>query len=107
MLFHVVDLAFVNSWLEYRQDVKIAGIPQVQVLDLLHFRLHLTHSLLTVNKPVVLSKQRRPSTAPTSEASKKTIKDNAECRPYQEQRMDLMQAEWVQGENTCVWYKMR
>ncbi|KAJ8872952.1 hypothetical protein PR048_026568 [Dryococelus australis] len=31
MLFHVVDLAIVNSWLEYSQDAKTAGIPQAQV----------------------------------------------------------------------------
>ncbi|KAJ8867374.1 hypothetical protein PR048_031175 [Dryococelus australis] len=47
MLFHVVDLAIVNSWLEYRQDAKTAGIPQAHVLDLLHFRMRLTNSQQT------------------------------------------------------------
>ncbi|KAJ8885772.1 hypothetical protein PR048_011972 [Dryococelus australis] len=90
MMFHVVDLAIVNSWLEYGQDVKTAGIPLAQVLDLLHFLMCLTHSLLTVNKSVVASKQGRPSGSPASEPCTKTIKGNPECRPYQEQRMDMV-----------------
>ncbi|KAJ8891546.1 hypothetical protein PR048_004074 [Dryococelus australis] len=90
MLFCDVDLAIVNSWLEYRQDTKTARIPRAQVLDLLYFRMRLTHSLQTVNKLVVASKQGRPSGSAASEPSTKTSKGNAECRPYQEQRMEMV-----------------
>ncbi|KAJ8879173.1 hypothetical protein PR048_019779 [Dryococelus australis] len=90
MLFHVVDLAIENSWLVYRHDAKTAEIPQAQVLDLLHFLRCLMHSLPTLNKPVVPSKRGRPSGSPASEPCTKTIKGNAECRPYQEQRMDMV-----------------
>lgn len=90
MLFHVVDLAVVNSWLEYRRDAETAGIPKARVLDLLHFRMRLSDSLLTVGKPVVSSKRGRPSGSPASQPSTKSSKAHVESRPYKEQRMDMV-----------------
>ncbi|MGH0115062.1 UNVERIFIED_CONTAM: hypothetical protein FKN15_074581 [Acipenser sinensis] len=40
MFTHGFDVAVVNSWLEYRRDAQHSGIPNKEVLDLLHIRMN-------------------------------------------------------------------
>lgn len=41
MLFHAVNMTIVNSWLEYKRDMKLQGKPRKKILDLLHFRMEI------------------------------------------------------------------
>ncbi|XP_046392264.1 piggyBac transposable element-derived protein 3-like [Ischnura elegans] len=88
MLFHAIDIAVVNSWLEYKQDNAAASTPRTEVLDLLHFRLYLANSLISANKIAEKNKRGRPSSSPKQEAV--TKKNKVESRPYQETQKDLV-----------------
>lgn len=45
VLFHFIDLAIVNSWLEYRLDQKALGHRRNQIMDLLDFKIYIGESL--------------------------------------------------------------
>ncbi|KAG5880935.1 hypothetical protein JTB14_022311 [Gonioctena quinquepunctata] len=40
MIVHAIDMALINSWLEYKKDAAVLGISKKDILDLLHFRMH-------------------------------------------------------------------
>jgi len=50
MVFHTVDMAVTNSWLEYYQDCKNLNILNKDRMDLLEFRLRLADNLIYVGK---------------------------------------------------------
>ena len=52
-----MDLAVVNSWLEYRQDAAHSGMHEKDMDDLLELRLHIADSLVCANKPAQLSRK--------------------------------------------------
>lgn len=43
---HFIDLAVVNSWLLYKQDLKRKNTPEKKIPQLLDFRITLAHELL-------------------------------------------------------------
>lgn len=45
-----MDLAVVNSWMEYREDCKANGFPKAKIKDLLNFRMELGECLLATPK---------------------------------------------------------
>src|SRR6218665_576886 len=59
MICHGMDLAVVNSWLEYMQDAARSGMHEKDMDDLLEFRLRFADSLVLTNKPA--QKRGRPS----------------------------------------------
>ncbi|RXM28475.1 PiggyBac transposable element-derived protein 2 [Acipenser ruthenus] len=61
MITHGFDVAVVNSWLEYRRDAQHSGIPNKEVLDLLHFRMNVAECLVRLGKPQALKKRGQPS----------------------------------------------
>lgn len=44
-IFHCIDLAIVNSWLEYRLDKKKMGVPNRNIMDLLDFKMYIGECL--------------------------------------------------------------
>lgn len=41
VFFHFLDLAIYNSWMEYRSDAKLIGIPKSKVKSFLTFKMEL------------------------------------------------------------------
>ncbi|KAJ8889503.1 hypothetical protein PR048_009002 [Dryococelus australis] len=37
---HILDMAIINSWLDYVCEAKCLGLPTKKTLDLMHFRQH-------------------------------------------------------------------
>lgn len=90
LIFHAVDFAIVNSWLEYRRDCNKLCIPKKNVLDLMQFRMRVAEGLIKVGK-VVSRKRGRPSSdssSPRDEKSPRNEKSRHECKPTREVRMD-------------------
>lgn len=46
MIF-IADLAAVNSWLQYKEDSALLGVPKKDILGLLEFKMSLAHYLLS------------------------------------------------------------
>ena len=92
MVTHAIDLAVVNSWLEYRRSAEQQGTRKKDILDLLHFRLEVAECLVRKNKPVNMSKKRgRPSTSsesPSSTVEPAAKKGPSERRPPEEVQQD-------------------
>lgn len=89
LIFHAVDLAAVNSWLEYRRDASRLGIPNKKILDLLHFKLRISNGLIKVGNPVNGTKRGRPSNSP-SPVSRRFKPNNYEVCPVSEIRFDTV-----------------
>lgn len=86
MIFHAIDMALINSWLEYKKDAAVLGIAKKDILDLLHFRMHVGESLIKVEQDHN-RKRGRPSSL--NESSPLTVKrQNVEVRPLDEVRYD-------------------
>lgn len=49
-IMHFTDLAVCASWMEYRKDCSIVGVPEKEQMDLLAFRIDLAETLVNVNK---------------------------------------------------------
>jgi len=43
---HFIDLAVVNSWILYKQDLKRKNTPEKKIPQLLDFRITLAHELI-------------------------------------------------------------
>lgn len=70
VIFHFVDMATTNAWLEYLRVAKVALVPKKKLLGLLQFRLHIVEALLKDTVPT--SKIGRPqSTSPHHPNEKK------------------------------------
>lgn len=76
VIFHAVDMAIVNSWLEYKKDCVRDLVPAKQILDLLHFRMQIADGLLKSGKTRGTKRRGRPSLTPVDENK----------RPYMEPR---------------------
>lgn len=68
LIFHAVDFAIAQSWLEYRKDAVALKIPSKEILDLLDFRIRVSSRLTYVNKLVNGKKQGLPSSSPSPSA---------------------------------------
>lgn len=66
MIFHAINLALSNSWLEYQEDCKTCNIPKKDVLDLLHFRQRVAEALIKMGQPLIARNRGRPSPGPRS-----------------------------------------
>ena len=60
LIFHFIDLLFVQSWLLYRRDADSNGVVRKSQLPLLQFKIELPDSLILKNKKKV-AKRGRPS----------------------------------------------
>lgn len=88
MITHAVDLAVVNSWLEYRRDKERQGVPAQYTLDLLHFKMNVAEALVRAGKPQAARKRGRPSTSSLDEAVQRFAAK--ERLPIEEVRTDMM-----------------
>lgn len=50
LIFHAVDMAVTNSWLEYKMACEALALPKKRILDLLAFRMQLAETLTKVGK---------------------------------------------------------
>lgn len=83
MMTHALDLALVNSWLEYRNQASLLGVQKKHILDLLAFRMEVAENLILSKRP---PKRGRPSAdANTPEPPKKK---KGEARPVSCLRYD-------------------
>jgi len=86
MIFHSVDLAVINSWNEYRQEM---GRHQNKNIDLLDFKWAVADSLLHVGNAASSGKKRgRPRTAEDDPPPKK--RKVGESHPARELRFDKL-----------------
>ncbi|KAL4111887.1 hypothetical protein QTP88_015763 [Uroleucon formosanum] len=94
MVFHAVDMAITNSWLEYYLDCKNLNIPNKDRMDLLEFRLRLADNLINVGNVNTPKRQRgrpredsslenSPSPSPT-----RAKYNSREVRPFYETKTD-------------------
>lgn len=81
MIFHAIDLALVNSWLEYKQQALALGIQKRKIMDLLAFRSSVAENLILFRNP---PKRGRPSDVDSPVPQKKKF----EARPFIEMRYD-------------------
>ncbi|RXN27706.1 piggyBac transposable element-derived 3-like protein [Labeo rohita] len=51
MIFHVIDVDVVNSWLEYRRDIESKGTQPQKIMDLLEFKMKVAEVLVCAGKP--------------------------------------------------------
>lgn len=51
IFFHLINLCITNSWLLYREDYALKGLPENKRLSLLHFQASIANALLKQNKP--------------------------------------------------------
>nr|XP_023015908.1 piggyBac transposable element-derived protein 3-like [Leptinotarsa decemlineata] len=113
LIFHAIDLALANSWLEYKNEASNLGLPQQKILDLLAFRQSVAEHLILTKTP---PKRDRPSTKlPNDDIENRSQRNRYESRPLKDSRYDGYQhiAEYdkkniaqevgrVQGKNTCL-----
>lgn len=89
IIFHFVDVAVVQSWIEYKKDFDILKLPKTDFLSLLNFRMRLAKCLIYVKK-TSNRKRGRPVTADETEepddVPQKRTKQ--EMRPLKEIRLD-------------------
>ncbi|XP_039287703.1 piggyBac transposable element-derived protein 3-like isoform X2 [Nilaparvata lugens] len=90
MIFHAVDFALSNSWIEYKKDCEQLEIPKKKVLDLMHFRMRVAESLVKAGNPAPRSKRGRPSSDPPPFESTRKPRQNEEVRPIVEVQKDLV-----------------
>ncbi|XP_023225371.1 piggyBac transposable element-derived protein 3-like [Centruroides sculpturatus] len=84
-IFHAVDFAVVQSWLEYRTSAKAIGVQQNKIMDLLHFRMRLAYVLVMSGKEISSRKRGRPSaTSPETSNQRR----RGETRPPEEIQFD-------------------
>lgn len=83
MIFHAVDMAVTNSWLEYKEDCRAMNIPNKDVMDLLAFRSEISKALITVGKTVMSRKRGRPS-LDEDEGEMRVRRGRNEVRPASE-----------------------
>ncbi|XP_049947089.1 piggyBac transposable element-derived protein 3-like [Schistocerca serialis cubense] len=60
-IFHAVDFAVVQRWLEYRKNANAVGLPTKKIMDLLHFRMKLADVLVLSGMDTSNRKWGRPS----------------------------------------------
>ncbi|XP_047107926.1 piggyBac transposable element-derived protein 3-like [Schistocerca piceifrons] len=63
-IFHAVDFAVVQRWLEYRKNANAVGLPTKKIMDLLDFRMKLADVLVLSGMDTSNRKWGRPSATP-------------------------------------------
>lgn len=88
LIFHAIDLAVVNSWIEYKNACTNNDIRQSDVMDLLHFKMRLAETL--IKSSFAAKKRGRPSTSTdvSAEATPQRKSKIAERQPFNEVRYD-------------------
>ncbi|KAM7298436.1 piggyBac transposable element-derived protein 2-like [Ixodes scapularis] len=87
MIFHFMNLAVVNAWLEYRKDADRQLILPSKQLDLLDFTLGVIEALAAAESKPVARKRGRPSDSPLQPSKQPRFAEN---RPVQDVRFDQM-----------------
>lgn len=82
MICHAIDMALVNSWLEYKQQAEALGVQKKKILDLLGFRESVAEHLILF-RPA--PKRERPSDQNDELPLKRA---RFESKPYTEMRYD-------------------
>lgn len=90
MIFHAVDFAIAQSWLEYRRDAGRLGVPKNKQLDLLHFRIRLADGLIMCQKKLQVKKRGRPSTEGVPSDMHVVQRKKGELRPAHEIQFDAI-----------------
>lgn len=68
---HGFDMAVSNCWLEYKNNLDIAGISKQ--MNLLDFKTTLAEELISVGRPTPPKKRGRPSSSPSSNITNRDI----------------------------------
>ncbi|KAJ8889514.1 hypothetical protein PR048_009013 [Dryococelus australis] len=87
MIFHDIDIAVVNSWLEYKKDCGKCNIPKKDILDLMQFRLQLGEALAKSNVESPGRKRGRPRKEDNN-GPKPEYVNRYECAPNRDVRHD-------------------
>lgn len=61
LIFHMIDMAIVNSWLLYRRDAEALKVCKKTILPLAFFKLRLAYALMKSGKCMKRSNAGRPS----------------------------------------------
>lgn len=90
VMFHFVNMAVANAWLEYRRDARARKLKEKDQMDLLDFTLSVAEALAKAGVVAKPQKRGRPSASPLQPAQK--IRCYA-ARPVEDVRYDQM-AHW-------------
>ncbi|KAJ8953511.1 hypothetical protein NQ318_023634 [Aromia moschata] len=88
LIFHAIDMAICNSWLEYRKDAEKLNIKNIY--DLLYFKLEIGNSLINCGKPSAERKRGRPSLQDLEENASIEKRAKVEVRPSTNVRLDTV-----------------
>lgn len=83
IIFHIIDMCVINSWLLYRRHC--VQIKQNKYMPLLEFKMDIAYSLLLSGKVKPSSKRGRPSKTPSPSSKKRRLFAQ---RPVDEVRYD-------------------
>ena len=85
MMFHAIDMACCNSWLEYLKDCDKFKIKKKDRMDLLNFKLRLADNLINLGNSVVTKSRGRPSssTPKNSPQTKKKKKSHYHMKKHE------------------------
>ncbi|XP_049954845.1 piggyBac transposable element-derived protein 3-like [Schistocerca serialis cubense] len=84
-IFHAVDFAVEQSWLEYRKNASAIGLPTKKIMDLLHFCMKLADVLVLSGMDTSNRKRGRPSATPPDTSVQRR---RGETRPPEEVQYD-------------------
>lgn len=87
-IFHAIDFAIVQSWLEYKRDANQLQIPEKKIMDLLEFRIRVADGLIYCGNLVNKKKRGRPSSSNTPPETAVVQRRRGECRPVTEIQFD-------------------
>lgn len=65
LYFTAIDIACCNAWLKYKKNYKYFNLTKKDTLDLLHFKLRVTDSLLNLKQNAKKKRPNQTSTPPT------------------------------------------
>jgi len=80
LIAHGIDIAAVNSWIEYKKEAKSLGLHEKKILDLIHFRQYLAEALILSGKPVT-KKKGCPGNSPSTSISSTSTLKTKQLRP--------------------------
>lgn len=85
LITHGIDMAVINSWVEYKKETKNLGLHEKKILDLIHFRQYLAEALILSGKTIA-KKRGRPSNSPTTSIT--LTPKTKQLRPINDVRLD-------------------
>ncbi|XP_018015118.1 piggyBac transposable element-derived protein 3 [Hyalella azteca] len=71
LVFHMIDMVVVNSWLLYRRDASSLNLPRKDILSLASFKLLIAFDLMKAGKVCNGKKRGKPSLTPDSSNARK------------------------------------